>query len=112
MKVEKELILFLTSFIGEEKLKKIKRDNLNCLEINLKDVDRKIRLIELKSIVLSANSFREIINRNIKGAEKIDKKNDLEDVNNYDNWLAAIILILIGYFGFKTLGRKKNDFSQ
>ncbi|MFD0836704.1 hypothetical protein ACFQ0I_13075 [Mariniflexile aquimaris] len=115
---EKWLIeIAVTSFIAEEKLKKIQRDKLNCLEIDLKRIDRKITPSELKPILLNDNSIRKIINRQaeetieiVKLEEERISKEETKSKKDYSsyNWLLVITLLLIGYFGFKALRKRKN----
>ena len=64
----------VTSFIDDEKLKKIKRDNLNCLEIDLKNINRSITPNELKEVILEDNTVRRVINRDkhVKETKKDD----------------------------------------
>ena len=53
----------VTNFIKKDKEEKIKKDNYNCLEIDLKTVDRNITPTELKEIVLNKIENRKIIFR-------------------------------------------------
>jgi len=91
--------LAVTSFIGIEKLEKIKRDNLNCLEIDLKKVDRKINPNELKELIINNLEIRTIINQEITEIEK--EKSD-------ENYLMYIVGILIVFFGFRRFFKRKS----
>ncbi|MEZ2416224.1 hypothetical protein ACA086_14785 [Muriicola sp. E247] len=90
--------LAVTSFIGTEKLEKIKRDNLNCLEIDLNKVDRKINSSELKELIINNLENRTILNQE---NTEIDKEKSDE---NY--WVYAIG-ILIAFLGFRRLFKRK-----
>ena len=90
--------LAVTSFIGPEKLQKIKRDNWNCLEIDLKKVDRKINPNDLKELIINSLENRTIIN---KESIEIEKE---ESDGNY--WI-YLIGILIAFFGFRKLLKRK-----
>ena len=81
---EKWLIeLAVTSFVGIEKLEKIKKDNLNCLEIDLKKIDRKINPSELKELIINNLEIRTILNQEKPETEK--EKND-------DNYLMLSLI--------------------
>lgn len=90
--------LAVTSFIGTEKLEKIQRDNLNCLEIDLKKVDRKISPNELKDIILNDLEVRSVINQENTGTEK--EKSE-------ENYLMYIIGFLALFFGLRKIFRRK-----
>jgi hypothetical protein len=90
--------LAVTSFVGTEKLEKIKRDNLNCLEIDLKEVDRKINPSELKELIINNLENRTILNQ---------EKTETEKEESDENYLMYIIGIVIVFFGFRRLFKRK-----
>ncbi|WP_240640168.1 hypothetical protein [Mangrovimonas spongiae] len=90
--------LAVTSFIGNEKLEKIQRDNLNCLEIDLKKVDRKISPNELKDIILNDLEVRSVINQENIRTEK--EKSE-------ENYLMYIIGFIALIFGLRKIFRRK-----
>jgi hypothetical protein len=90
--------LAVTSFVGTEKLEKIKKDNLNCLEIDLKKVDRKINPSELKELIINNLEIRTILNQ---------EKTETEKEKNVENYLMYIIGIIIIFFGFRRLFKRK-----
>ncbi|WP_369048269.1 hypothetical protein [Tenacibaculum sp. UWU-22] len=95
--------LAVTSFIGNEKLEKIQRDNLNCLEIDLKKVDRKISPNELKNIILNDLEVRSIINRENIGIAKEKRE---------ENYIMYIIGFIALFFGLRKIFRRKKTIAN
>lgn len=81
----------VTSFVNDEKLKKIKRANENCLEVNLKNIDRNITPSELKPIVLNELNNRKILHKKI----------------NNSNWAEILFWATVIYLGLKAIFTKR-----
>lgn len=95
----------VTSFVQENKLEKIKRDNLNCLEIDLKDVDRKIEPDELTELIINEIKVRKVLNLK---TEQLSEK-DTKDHKENDNSLLFLFLSILAYFGLKNMFKRKKQ---
>lgn len=65
--------ILVTHKVDEAKLEKIKRLNLNCLEIDLSKVDRFISKDELKEIVIDQINLKSILNE-VKESEEVQSE--------------------------------------
>jgi hypothetical protein len=90
--------LAVTSFVEKYKLDKIKRDDLNCLEIDLKKVDRNINPVDLKELIINESEIRKILNR---------EKTEIMDEKEEENWLLYTIGLVLIFLGLKRLLRRK-----
>jgi len=68
------------------------------LEIDLKKVDRKINPSELKELIINNLEIRTILNQ---------EKTETEKEKNVENYLMYIIGIIIIFFGFRRLFKRK-----
>lgn len=100
---EKWLIeVAVTSFVKDDKLEKIKRDNYNCLEIDLSKVDRDVLPLKLKYILLDNISNKTVLNRKSNN-EVIEETNTDSSVAEY---VGYAIIFLLSYLGFKRLRKR------
>ncbi|MEO9851907.1 MAG: hypothetical protein ABJE80_22905 [Reichenbachiella sp.] len=80
----------VTHFVDNEKLEKLQRLNLNVLEIDLKDIDRRIKTEKLKDVVLINLNNREILLR-----ESSDKVVSNENESIF-SWTIGLLLMIWG----------------
>jgi hypothetical protein len=92
----------VTSFVKEDKLEKIKKDNYNCLEIDLSKVDRGILPLKLKSILLDNISNKTVLNR----VSKDELIEDSTSESNITDYLIYGIVAMFTYFGLKKMFKK------
>ena len=84
----------VTHFVDEQKLNKIKSRKLNCLEIDLKDVDRHINLKDLSDIVLEKLEVRKILCTSKES--EVNNSSKKQDNSGLILIIGVIIVFLIG----------------
>lgn len=84
----------VTHFVDIIKLDKLKRLNVNCLEINLKDVDRYIGINELKEKVLNELNVRKVLTREVDVLQT-NKSSEGKD-DNIIQWILGGAIVIIG----------------
>lgn len=87
----------VTSFVTEEKLKKIRAHNYNAVEIDLSSLPRDCSYLELEQILIHQVDKKEIVNWR---GEKV-KKDSSQGMWYFLLFLIAILLSWVGYSKFK-----------
>jgi hypothetical protein len=93
--------MFVTHIVDQEKLAKIRALNLNCLEIDLSNVDRHISKENLKKIIIDEIDRKRILNQTIIEEEAIKdlkKKKPIKQKTKEISFDLSHVLILIGLF--------------
>lgn len=93
----------VTSFVKHDKLEKIKRDNFNCIEIDLREIDRAITPDDLKPILLDEINNRKVLNRIVNNNEVIEGETE----KTITEWMVYGAIGIIAYFGLKRLFKKR-----
>ncbi len=94
--------LAVTHFIDDQKLSIIRTMGLNCLEIDLKNVDRNIKIEHLKKIVLDKPDSRKVLY-----PEENPKNNYSKSGYSYLEWIIGIGFVYLIIYQIRNIFFKK-----
>lgn len=97
--------VFVTHKVDQKKLSKIKGFNLNCLEIDLSNVDRHISKEDLKILVLEELQCKAILNETINRSKEIEEKHIKLNRPSDSDGLFSIVLNVLFLVGIFLVGR-------
>ena len=83
----------VSHYCDDSKIEKLKRLNVNCLEIDLSKTDRFISVDELRKIILHDSNARKVISRRL--SQKYVLKKSKKEKDNIVNMIIGGVLVLL-----------------